>query len=543
MLLDVEDTGKEGIGLLNNGFDGIAIKAGEQYDFSMFAYPVSEGNTSFSVQLRGRKGNVYGEASFNTSSRSWKKYAATLMPNQTDDSASLAVIVKTIGKVAMDEISLFPKKTFNNRTNGLRADIAKTIADLKPKFMRFPGGCLVHGDGLANMYRWKNTIGPVDQRVQQRSIWNYHQSVGLGYFEYFQFCEDIGAKPLPVAAAAVSCQNSGGTWRIGSTGQQALPMDEMNGYIQDILDLVEYANGPVSSVWGAKRAAAGHPKPFGLEYIGIGNEDKVTPAFKERFAMIYKALRTKYPEITIVGTVGPSPSGEDYDEGWKLADLLDVPVVDEHYYENPNWFLANTHRYDNYDRTKSRVYIGEYASKGNKWSNALAEGVYMTSLERNGDVVKMASYAPMLANQRHASWDPNLIYFTNTKVVPTVNYYMQQLFSVNQGDNYFSNVVTFSNANDTLLGASCVSDGKDSEVILKLINAGGEKTIAHIDLSRFGNIDTEALLSVLEGSPNIKNSIDNPNNIVTVNSTYKVAKTFNFSLPAYSANVIRVHLH
>jgi alpha-L-arabinofuranosidase len=538
-VLNVEEPGQQGIGLTNTGFDGIAVKAGASYNFSAFIKQLSEKAIPLVIQLQSKKGKVYGEAAFSTVSPDWKKYTATLTTSQTDDSACLVLLAKTKGKLALDVLSLFPQNTFKNRPNGLRADLAEAIAALKPKFMRFPGGCLVHGDGLDNIYRWKNTIGPVEQRMEQRNIWNYHQAVGLGYFEYFQFCEDIGAKPLPVVAAAVSCQNSGGTWRIGSTGQKGLPLEEMQAYIQDILDLVEYANGPVTSVWGAKRAAAGHPAPFHLEYLGIGNEDKMTPAFEERFTLIYKAISARYPGIKLVGTVGPSPAGEDYEKGWKIADQLQVPIVDEHYYEKPEWFLANNKRYDAYDRSKSKVYLGEYASWGNALSNALAEAAYMTALERNGDVVQMASYAPLIAREGHTSWNPNLIYFTGTAVVPTVNYYVQQLFSVNQGDKYYHNILSFT-GKDSTLAASCVKDSKTGDVILKIVNAGPSPAVATADLSVFGAFREQASLQVLSGQPEAKNTINDPLHTIPVDTTVAVRKHFSYQVPPYSLSVIRI---
>ncbi|MDN5288503.1 MAG: alpha-L-arabinofuranosidase domain protein [Mucilaginibacter sp.] len=543
VVLNVEEEGTEGVGLSNSGFDGIVLKAGEKYDFSVFLKQLSDKSIPVLVKLEGKKGTVYGEATFATQTKDWKKYTTTITATQSDDSARLVIVAKAKGKLALDMVSLFPQKTFRNRTNGLRPDIAQAIADLKPKFMRFPGGCLVHGDGLGNMYRWKNTIGPVEQRIGQRNIWNYHQSVGLGYYEYFQFCEDIGAKPVPVVAAAVSCQNSGGTWRIGGTGQRGLPMGEMKGYIQDVLDLIEYANGPVSSTWGAKRAEAGHPKPFNLEYLGIGNEDKITSEFRERFKMIYDAVRAKYPKITLVGTVGPGPAGDDYEQGWKLADQLAIPVVDEHYYEKPEWFLHNTKRYDTYVRSKSKVYIGEYASKGNKLFNALAEAVYMTALERNGDVVKMASYAPLIARQNYTSWNPNLIYFSNTAVAPTVNYYVQQLFSTNQGDQYYADIVSFSEGKgirDSTLAASFVKDSKTGDLILKLVNAGTSTTQAKVNLDGFGPINPKASRTILTGAPGAENTFANPGNVIPETSAFMAGKSFLYEIPPYSLTVIRI---
>ena len=543
VVLNIEEEGQNGIGLINSGFDGIVVKAGEQYDFSIFARLLSDKSIPLTVSLRSNKGVVYGEATFSAEAKDWKKYTATITANASDDSAKLVIVAKNKGKLALDVISLFPQKTFMSRKNGLREDLAQVIADLKPKFMRFPGGCLVHGDGVGNMYRWKNTIGPIEQRIEQRNIWSYHQSAGLGYFEYFQFCEDIGAKPLPVVAAAVSCQNSGGTWRIGGTGQKGLTIDEMHQYIQEVLDLIEYANGPVTSTWGAKRAEAGHPQPFNLQYVGIGNEDKQTDLFRTRFKMIYDAVKAKHPEITLIGTTGPFHSGEDYEQGWAFANQLAVPVVDEHYYEKPEWFLGNNFRYDLYDRSKSKVYVGEYASRGNTLFNALAEAAYMTALERNGDVVRMASYAPLIANQNHTSWNPNLIYFTNTAIAPTVNYYVQQLFSVNQGDIYYPGIISFAdnkNLKDTMLAASCVRDSKTGDIILKLVNAGATTKKANINLSGFGPINPVAVCTVLSGDPAGKNTLEKPNAIVPVKADFTARKLFAYNVPAYSLVVIRI---
>jgi alpha-N-arabinofuranosidase len=543
VVLNVEEEGREGVGLTNSGYDGIVIKAGEHYDFSIFVRQLSDKAIPLQVSLQSKNGTVYGEANLSTQTKDWKKYSAIITATQSDDSAKLVIVAKGKGKLAIDLVSLFPQKTFKNRANGLRPDIAQAIADLKPKFMRFPGGCLVHGDGLGNMYKWKNTIGPVEQRIEQRNIWNYHQSAGLGFFEYFQFCEDIGAKPVPIVAAAVSCQNSGGTWRIGGTGQRGLPLSEMKAYIQDILDLIEYANGPVTSTWGAKRATAGHPGPFNLEYLGVGNEDKITPEFRERFKLIYDAVRAKYPKITLVGTVGPGPAGEDYELGWKFANQLAIPVVDEHYYEKPEWFLHNNLRYDTYDRSKSKVYIGEYASQGNSLYNALAEAVYMTAIERNGDVVRMASYAPLLARQNYTSWNPNLIYFTGVKVCPTVNYYVQQLFSTNQGDIYYSNIVSFpvkAGLRDSAFAASCVKDSKTGDIILKLVNAGSIATQARVDLSGFGQINPKASRTFLSGPPLAEDNLANPRNVVPETSGFEAKQSFVYDVPPYSLTIIRV---
>ena len=329
LLVDVKTVGKHGVGIRNKGYDGIVLRKEETYRFSVFLRNPDGGSMPVDVVVKDHKGTVVADTSFTASSSTWKQYEMVLRSRSDADTAALSLLFKKRGTVAVDMVSLFPIDTYKGRKNGLRRDIAETIAALKPAFVRFPGGCLAHGDGLDNIYQWKNTIGPVEQRKGDKNIWNYHQSMGLGYFEYFQFCEDIGAKPLPVIAAGVSCQNSA---RRRGDGQECVPMEYMLQYIQDILDLVEYCNGPSTSEWGSKRAAAGHPEPFNLEYIGIGNEDHITPEFEARFKMIYEAVKDKYPEITVVGTAGPGEAGKDYEEGWEIARKLGVPVVDEHYY-------------------------------------------------------------------------------------------------------------------------------------------------------------------------------------------------------------------
>ena len=542
VVLNVEHVGDSGVGFRNSGFDHIAIKKGDKYSLSLFARQLSADPIALSVILRGTKGELLAADKFSISSINWKKYTMSLTASEGSDSASLEILATTKGKLALDVISLFPEKTFMNRPNGLRADLAQMLADIKPAFIRFPGGCLTHGDGLGNMYRWKNTIGPVEQRIEQKNIWGYHQTAGLGYFEYFQFCEDIGAKPLPVLPAAVSCQNSGGTWRIGGTGQKAIPMNEMTDYIQEVLDLIEWANGPVSSAWGAKRAEAGHPAPFNLEYIGIGNEDKITPEFEQRFKMIYDAVKVKHPEITVIGTVGPMPAGEDYTKGWKLANELHLPVVDEHYYSAPEWFISHQYRYDDYTRNATQVYVGEYASWGNKLRNAICEAAYMTSLERNGDVVRMASYAPLLAKKGFTQWNPDMIYFDNATISPTVNYHVQKMFSTNRGDLYFENVIVKDNKDSTLAG-SCVRDSKSGDVILKLVNASDQIKTMKINLSGFKNIIPGAEKTELTGSPEAANTLDNPQRIIPVNSTFTVSKNFNYTIPSMSLTVIRIKTH
>jgi alpha-L-arabinofuranosidase len=523
-----------GAGLVNEGFDGIALKAGEKYNFSVFARAIDAKNENLLVRMTGKKGEVFGEVTIKAISNSWKKYNATLTANAKVADASLEIIPLATGSVALDMISLFPQKTFKGHKNGLRADLAQAIADLKPRFVRFPGGCVAHGDGLGNIYRWKNTIGPLEARKQQRNIWGYKQSAGLGYFEYFQFCEDIGAEPLPVLAAGVPCQNSA----TGGAGQQGgIPLCEMNGYVQDILDLIEYANGPVTSKWGKLRAEAGHPKPFNLKYVGVGNEDLITDIFEERFTMIFKALKAKYPEIIVVGTVGPFYEGTDYTEGWDIATKLGVPMVDEHYYESPAWFINNQDFYDRYDRSEPKVYLGEYASRDNALYNALAEAVYMTSLERNGDVVCMASYAPLLAKDNHSQWRPDLIYFNNEEVKLTPNYYIQKAFGQNAGSEYIPTQLTLSNNQDDVkkrIAVSVVRDSISQDLIVKLVNILPVPVNSTIDLKSLDiDYDSEAVKTVLQGKPEDKN-------VKSQETHCFVSETLTSALPAYSFTVYRL---
>jgi len=530
------ESGAGEVGLQNIGFDGIVLKQGEKYDFSLFAKQLAGTPGSLQVRLESKTGELLGEATLPPLKSGWQKYSITIQASNSADSARLVLLSRQKGKVALDMVSLFPQKTFHNRPNGLRADLAQVIADIHPKFMRFPGGCLTHGDGLDNIYHWKNTIGPVEQRKAQRNTWRYHQTTGLGYFEYFQFCEDIGAKPVPVVAAGVCCQNSGHYIPGSIKGPQGLPMDQMPSYIQEVLDLIEYANGPASSVWGSKRAAAGHPQPFHLEYLGVGNEDAITPAFRERFKLIYDAVKAKHPEITVIGTVGPFPTGRDFDEGWKVANELSVPIVDEHYYMPPQWFLSNFQRYDHYDRSHSKVYIGEYAAHDDRrrptLRSAITEAAYMTQLERNGDVVHMASYAPLLAKEGHINWSPDLIYFNNTRVALTINYYVQQLFATNSGDTWLP--VTM--GENTGLVCSAVRDRRTGSLILKIVNPGATPVSYKIaGIKEGGKSATKYLLT---GDPMAVNELSTPQPLIPTKSIISISSEMD--APPCSLTVIRI---
>ena len=474
--------------LWNEGWDGIAIEAGKKYEFSMYVLAGGQ-KQDFSIELIGQDGNVLAKSKLKTKAGNWQQYATVLTAKCSDAKARLAIVPLKAAHVGVDMISLFPQETFMNRKNGLRKDLAETIARLKPKFVRFPGGCMSHGQGLDNIYHWQHTVGPLQDRKPDFNIWHYHQTRGLGFYEYFQFCEDIGAEPLPVLAAGVPCQNSANNAQ-GLGGQQGgIPMTDMPAYIDELCNLIEWANGdPATSKWAKMRADAGHPAPFNLKYLGIGNEDIISTVFEERYEMICRAIRQRYPNIKICGTVGPfhTPSA-DYIEGWdftkKHPDLQ--YMTDEHYYESTGWFMHHRNYYDQYDRQAPKVYLGEWAAstkaKRPNIETALAEALYMTDLERNADVVVMSSYAPMLAKDGHHNWNPDMIYFDNTSIRTTPAYEVQRLFSVYSGDRYISSTISIQSQENATqeqkpdlshrVGASVVKDSKTGKTYVKLVNA------------------------------------------------------------------------
>ncbi|MEU0273228.1 alpha-L-arabinofuranosidase C-terminal domain-containing protein [Streptomyces sp. NPDC006307] len=424
-------------GVVNSGYGaGMALTEGRRYDFSVWARTDRPSGTRLAAELRAADGTVLS-APLDLTVRGdrWAKYTGTLVPKVTTTGGRLAVTAAGTGTVRLDMVSLFPRDTYKGRPNGLRKDLAEKIAALKPGFLRFPGGCLVNtGSHQAyeapnwerkRSYQWKDTIGPVEQRAVNANFWGYHQSYGLGYYEYFQFAEDIGAMPLPVVPALVT-----GCGQNQATDDPAL----LKRHIQDTLDLIEFANGPVTSEWGRKRAAMGHPRPFGLTHIGVGNEENLPDAFFARFTEFRKAIEAKHPDITVVSNSGPDDAGGVFDRHWQLNREAGVAMVDEHYYNSPQWFLENNDRYDSYDRQGPKVFLGEYASLDNRFSNALAEAAYMTGLERNADVVKLASYAPLLADVHQNQWRPDMIWFDNHRSWGSTSYEVQKLFMNNTGD-------------------------------------------------------------------------------------------------------------
>ncbi len=519
--------------LVNSGWDGITVKKGEKYDLSLSLKGGAVTVVLMDGQTELASAKLKAQNSFSTQT-------ATLRPTADCQQATLEIRpAKGDVTYTVDMVSLMPQDTYKG--HGLRRDLAETLAALKPRFMRFPGGCVAHGDGLHNIYNWKETIGPLQDRKPARNLWGYHQSRRLGYYEFFQMCEDMGMEPLPVIAAGVPCQNSSD----GGNGQQGgLPMDQMDEFIQDILDLIEWANGDASSTWGSKRAAAGHKKPFNLKMIGIGNEDLISPTFAERYLMICKAVHEKYPDIRICGTAGPFYYGSDYEEGWRLAtenkDM--ISLVDEHYYLAPGWFIYNQDYYDQYDRSAPHVYLGEWAAHGpgrkSTIETALCEALYYLSLERNGDVVEMSSYAPLLAKDRHTQWNPDMIYFNNTEVKPTVGYWAQMMCGQSQGDTYIptDRTVDAGNAPDGTqqrLGSSLVKDSSTGKTYLKLVNLLPKEVSAELDLTDIVASAQQAKATRLQG--NYDSTSAKPQQI-----TLSVAPQCTLQLPAYSFTVVEL---
>ena len=542
-ILDIQ---QPGAALINAGFDGIVVKKGEKYYFSMFTKTLSEKGGKIKICLNCKDGKEIAQATLSVTSDKWKKQNIVLTATANATDAVLAIVPQNIGKYGLDMISLFPQKTFKGRKNGLRADLAQAIADIHPRFVRFPGGCLAHGDGIDNIYDWKGSIGALEARKPMPNIWRYHQTRGLGYYEFFQFCEDINADPLPVIAAGIPCQNSGqcshhSKDEITCAGQQGgIPMEEMGAYIQDILDLIEYANGDAKKTkWGKIRAQSGHPKPFNMKFIGIGNEDMITDVFEERFTMIYKAIKEKYPEITVIGTTGPFSEGTDYEEGWALATQLGVPMVDEHYYKSPGWFINHQNYYDYYDRNKPQVYLGEYAAHlkgGPNLETALAEALYLASIERNADIVTMTSYAPLLAKEGRTQWATDLIYFNNTEIKPSAGYYVQQMYGQNTGNEYLTSTVALNNDQSAVrkrIGVSVVRNREQGDIILKLVNMLPVSTKAQVALPSLTGMDIQAQITILSGQPEDKS-------VCPVSGSIKAGGKFYYEMPAYSFTVIRI---
>ncbi len=536
----------------NTGFRGMGVKKEITYYFSVFA-SVPEGDVKMTVSLLSAKGEVLGKSSVSPSGKGWKKYETSLVSSATDQRASLRISFEGKGLIDFDMVSLFPSDTWKNRKGGLRADLVQLLYDMKPGFLRFPGGCIVEGRELSLRYQWKKTVGNVEDRTMIVNKWNdgfshrltpdYYQSYGLGFFEYFQLSEDLGAEPLPVLNCGMACQFN---------TAEMVSLEELDPYVQDALDLIEFANGPVTTQWGKLRADMGHPAPFNMKYIGVGNE-QWGPQYFERYVVFEKAIKSKYPEMKIVSSTGPFPADGLFKYAQEELKKHKAELVDEHYYREPEWFLKNATRYDNYDRNSYKIFAGEYAAQSdstcspnnkNNWECAMSEAAFMTGLERNADVVYMCSYAPLFAHLEGWQWTPDLIWFDNLKSFGTANYYVQKLFAVNKG----TDLLTIAKDGKPLIGeeglyGSAVWDAQSNEVILKLVNSKDQPLTQKFNLKTRKNV-VSGKQTILKGD-NLEslNSIDEPTKVSPVEQALSVkGNQLNLTVPAHSLAVIRVKL-
>ncbi|MDP3913649.1 MAG: alpha-L-arabinofuranosidase C-terminal domain-containing protein [Bacteroidota bacterium] len=544
--------GKE-LGLVNEGFRGMGVKAGENYLFSIFARQ-SEGVSALKVELLDSTDSVIGKTEVKNFSGELKKYETKLACTANDAKASLRVTLSGKGALEIDMVSLFPENTWKNRKNGLRADMVQKLADMKPGFLRFPGGCIVEGHELETRYQWKKSVGNVENRQMIVNRWNtefahrnapdYFQSYGLGFYEYFLLSEDIGAEPLPILNCGMACQYN---------SCELVPLDALDPYIQDVIDLIEFANGATTTKWGKLRADMGHPAPFNMKMVGVGNEQWGTQ-YVDRLKIFLEILNEKHPEIIFVGGSGPSPDGKDFDYLWTEMRNLDVKLVDEHYYRSPDWFLQNAARYDSYDRKGPKVFAGEYAAHDkegkdaesrNTWKSALAEAAFMTGLERNADVVHLASYAPLFGNVNAWQWRPDLIWFDNEHVVATPNYYVQKMFSTNAGTDVVSALVDGKalTGQDSLY-ASATIDSKTSELVVKLVNVAKKPASLNLSLEGRKVSSGEISLQVLINEDlTAYNRIGKPEVVTPAETKLKISgKKIVLNLDAYSVTVARIPL-
>jgi alpha-L-arabinofuranosidase len=547
------ETAGDGIELVNEGFHGMGVKKGEAYDFSCFAR-LQQGRPKVQVEVLTPEGRSLGRAQVDGFTRAWKKHSAKLRVMGTEARAQLHLRVEGPGTLDLDMVSLFPRETWRGRPGGLRADLVQMLAELRPGFVRFPGGCIVEGRHLPLRYQWKTTIGAPEERRLLINRWNdefqhrpapdYFQSFGLGFFEYFLMCEDIGAEPLPILNCGMACQFNSG---------ELTPLEQLEPFIQDALDLVEFATGPATSPWGKRRAALGHAKPFHLRLLGVGNE-QWGPQYLERYERFAKVLKPRYPNLRLVTSAGPDPDGEKFDYLWPNLRALGADLVDEHYYRPPAWFLDNTRRYDRYSRSGPKIFAGEYAAQSvrtvspdnrNNWGCALAEAAMMTGFERNADVVHMASYAPLFAHEEGWQWRPNLIWFDNLRVYGTPNYYVQQLFSLNRGDVVLP--VSLSGAplatnQEPRFFASATYEQKSGEVILKAVNATDEAVTASLRLAGARQVSSQGTVLLLAGATlQDENSLSQPRKVAPVKQTLRAAgPRFSYAFAPRSLTVVRL---
>jgi len=548
-------------GLQNEGYFGIGIEKDEEYRFTVWAKTVS-GDANVEVSLVDEsimeEHQEFATAELKVSGNEWKKYELILKSPKTVQKANLRLLLKGKNGVALEHVSLFPKHTFKDRENGMRRDLAQALYDLHPGVFRFPGGCIVEGSSLDQRYQWKNSIGPVENRPLNGNRWlstfnyrlfpDYYQSYGLGFYEYFLLSEDIGAEPLPVLNVGMACQ-----FQNQNDPSAHVAVKDLQPYIQDCLDLIEFANGDVNTTWGKKRAEMGHPAPFNLKFLAVGNE-QWDDLYYERLRPFVKAIKAKYPNIKLIGTSGPDSEGEMFEKGWKAMKELKADLVDEHFYRDEHWFLSHGLRYEGYDRKGPKVFAGEYAchGKGKKWNHfetSLYEAAFMTDLERNADVVDMATYAPLFAHVDGWQWRPDMIWYDNTRMFKSVSYYVQQMYACNKGTNVLpltmnGKSVAGQEGQDGLF-ASAVVDKKKGEIIVKVANTSDKAQDVTLNLNGLKGSRSATATTLQSDNMDAENTLDNPNQIRPVETTAtcvskKNMTVLNDKLPAKSFRMYKI---
>ncbi|MGI6047377.1 MAG: alpha-L-arabinofuranosidase C-terminal domain-containing protein [Petrimonas sp.] len=547
-------------GLQNEGFFGIGVKQGEEYRFSVWARTIDDKEAKIRVELVDMASNgerqAFAAKNMTIDSKAWKKYQIILKPNKTLDKSVLRIFLTSEQGVDLEHISLFPVDTWKGHENGLRKDLAQALNDINPGVFRFPGGCIVEGTDLDTRYDWKKSVGPVENRPTNENRWHYtfthrffpdyYQSYGLGFYEYFLLSEEIGAEPLPVLSVGLACQFQ------NNDICAHVPVGELDNYIQDALDLIEFANGPITSKWGKFRADMGHPAPFNMKFIGIGNE-QWGPEYLERLEPFIKAIRQKYPDLKIIGGAGPGSEGEQFEYLWPEMKRLKVDLVDEHFYRPESWFLKQGARYDNYDKKGPKVFAGEYACHGQekKWNHfnaALLEAGFMTGMERNADIVHMATYAPLFAHVEGWQWRPDMIWFDNLRSVRTASYYVQQLFSHNKGTNVLPltmNRKAVTGASDQNgLFASAVYDENEKNIIVKIVNTS-DKTqslkLTFNGLKRNERLTSGKLITLSSSDIEAENTLDNPALIIPVENDLSInGNVLDTNIRAYTFKIYKI---
>ena len=542
------------LGITNEGFRGMGIKKGLRYDFSVL-YRQQTNNLKLHIELLSTSGKIIGNAIVSPAEitgKEWKKISLSFTTTDSTLKGKMNVWFEGTGQIDIDMVSLFPEDTWKKRPGGMRADMIQLLADMKPGFIRFPGGCIVEGHDLALRYQWKKTIGPIEARQLIINRWNsefshrptpdYFQTFGLGFFEYFQLAEDIGASPLPILNAGMACQFN---------TAEVVPIDELDPYVQDALDLIEFANGDISTQWGKVRSAMGHPASFNLKMMGVGNENW-GPQYVERLKIFSKAIKARYPDFKLINSSGTDPDGERFNFLNGELRKMNADIIDEHYYRKPEWFLANAARYDNYPRDGAKVFAGEYAAQSdatvsinnkNNLQTAIAEAAFMTGLERNAAVVNLASYAPLFAHIDGWQWTPDLIWVNNLQSYGTPNYYVQKLFSINKGTNVVPALMDGKavSGQDSLY-VSSVIDKSTGEVIIKIVNASNIAINKIIEIKGASKLATKANVTVLKSNSILDvNNFSNPATVSPVNSVISVnGNKLNIVLVANSFTVYRV---